>query len=92
MQRVFGTGNDIQNLDRASFNHGAAGDRAAVHGQWIVLEEIDVLLGVAEGTLRTLQLVIRALTVRAIFDRRKIRQLELRLLQPLAVRMLRREP
>ena len=49
MQRVFGISHDIGNLNRAPFEHGAAGNRAAVDGQRVVGEEVDIGLGVADS-------------------------------------------
>ena len=51
-QRVFGIGHDIEDLNRAPLDHGAAGDGAAVDGQRVVLKEIDIGLGIADGGSR----------------------------------------
>ena len=52
MQRVFGISHDIEYLDRAPLEHGAAGDRAAVDGERVVREEVDIGLGIADGGAR----------------------------------------
>ncbi len=48
MQRVLGIGNDIRNLDRSPLDHGATGDRAAIDGERMIREELDIGLRIAD--------------------------------------------
>jgi hypothetical protein len=52
MQCVFGISHDILDLNRAPLEHGAAGNRAAVDGQRMIREEVDIGLSVADSGSR----------------------------------------
>ena len=48
--RVFGIGGDVGDLHRVAFERDAAGDRASVDRDRVLLEEFDILVAEADGS------------------------------------------